>query len=251
MVGGAIFSTLRNTDVISWHPLIFSGAQGVAHHRVRRRTRGSPTPAQVEGGQRAVSLTCQVPKVALAEHQPAARRCAGHHQGTRDRPSRKRAHQRGRLRHLPLRCRDTRVRPVKGRAGRPRTTGWDRLALGWNRACAGPASSAHITTPKSLPGHDLKLYQGKAPDVKGTPLLPKVFHSDSAYKFTMAPPLDLTLSLPRHHLQHTQPRPQSSPAHRAAPGTIALSARSRPQHSCSPDSDSTLRVATITRRRRP
>lgn len=32
----------------------------------------------------------------------------------------------------------------------------------------------------------------------------------------MAPPLDLTLSLPRHHLQHTQPRPQSSPRdHRA------------------------------------
>lgn len=150
LVGGAIFSTLRNTDVISWHPLIFSGAQGVAHHRVRRRTRGSPTPAQVEGGQRAVSLTCQVPKVALAEHQPAARRCAGHHQGTRDRPSRKRAHQRGRLRHLPLRCRDTRVRPVKGRAGRPRTTGWDRVSSGMEPRLRGARLLRPHHNPKKL-----------------------------------------------------------------------------------------------------
>lgn len=26
LVGGVILSTFRNTDVMSWHPLIFSGA---------------------------------------------------------------------------------------------------------------------------------------------------------------------------------------------------------------------------------
>lgn len=41
LVGGAIFSKFRNTDVMSWHPLIFSGAQGVACQGVRRRTGGS------------------------------------------------------------------------------------------------------------------------------------------------------------------------------------------------------------------
>lgn len=135
-----------------------------------------------------VPLTCQVPEVALAEHLPAARRCAGHHQGPRDRPSRERTHERGCLCHLPLRCGDTRVPRSRAGQGDPGTLLAQRLGPGWKRAHARPASSPHPTPPPCGSHHAPKQLALRSSNVRLGQGTERQGHAPTVRSFPQTPP---------------------------------------------------------------